>query len=381
MTTHKKTTSVVIVAAGSGMRAGFDLPKQYQTLGNETVLERTVSKFAGFDSIVIVAHSDYHERIKSALPGAIVVGGGDSRTQSVLCGLNALRGEAPDSVLIHDAARPMVSAAVIDGVMSGLETRPAAVPVVKLVDAIKHAVGGTIGDDANRDALIAVQTPQGFHYADILVAYDALPAGASFSDDIAVAVNAGMAVCQTQGDPDNFKITHAEDLEKARAMTTKYKTCVGSGYDVHRLIDGDRMYLCGVRFEADKTLLGHSDADVGLHAITDAIFGAMAAGDIGDHFPPTDPQWKGASSDIFLREAGRFVSDTGGTIDHIDVTLICEAPKIKPRREAMRARIAEILDLPLSDISVKATTTEKLGFTGRGEGIAAQAVATIRRPR
>ena len=378
---HKKTTAVVIVAAGRGVRAGFELPKQYQDLAGKSVLERTATKFSAFDSIVIVAHPDYHARITDRLPGAIIVAGGDSRTQSVLCGLNALRGNAVDYVLIHDAARPMVSAHVIDGVLAGLEKAEAAVPALPLVDAIKTLDAGVVRDDADRDALIAVQTPQGFHYDAIMAAYEALPDGASFSDDIAVAVNAEMTVVTTAGDTDNFKITHPVDMEKARAIMTEFKTVTGSGFDVHRLVDGDSMFLCGVEIAADKTLLGHSDADVGLHAITDAIFGAMAAGDIGDHFPPSDDKWKGASSDIFLREAGRFVSEAGGNIEHIDVTIICEAPKVKPHREAMRARIADILALPLDCVSVKATTTERLGFTGRGEGIAAQAIATVRRPR
>ena len=372
---------MVIVAAGQGLRAGFELPKQYQDLAGQTILQRTAAKFSDFDSVVIVAHPDYHARIHEWLPDAIVVSGGESRTASVYCGLKALREKVTDYVLIHDAARPMVSAAVIDGVLTGLESSPAAAPALPLVDAIKNITASGIGDDTDRDALMAVQTPQGFHYDKILSAYDALPSGVTFSDDITVAVNAGMTAIQTAGDPDNFKITHPDDLEKARAKMTDYKTCTGSGYDVHRLVDGDHMYMCGVKIDADKTLLGHSDADVGLHAITDAIFGAMAAGDIGDHFPPTDDRWKGAASDIFLREAGRFVSDAGGNIEHVDVTIICEAPKVKPHREAMRARIADILSLTLDCVSVKATTTEKLGFTGRGEGIAAQAVATVRRPR
>lgn len=378
---HKKTTAAVIVAAGKGLRAGFDLPKQYQALSGKTVLQHSTLKFSSFDHTVIVAHPDYFDRIKEVLPGVLVVAGGESRTQSVFNGIKALRNLSIDYVLIHDAARPMVTPAVIEGVLEGLNTAPAAVPVMRLVDAVKTVRGGAIGHDADRNALVTVQTPQGFHYAPILSAFEALPAEITFSDDIAVAVNAGMAVAQTPGDLNNFKITHPEDLAKAEAIMTEFKTCVGSGYDVHRLVDGDHMYLCGVRIDADKTLLGHSDADVGLHAITDAIFGAMAAGDIGDHFPPTDPQWKGASSDIFLREAGRFVSNAGGSIEHIDVTLICEAPKIKPHRDAMRARIGDVLGLPIDCISVKATTTEQLGFTGRGEGIAAQAVATIRRPR
>ena len=377
---HKKTTAVVIVAAGRGLRAGFDLPKQYQTLAGKTVLEHTVGKFAGFDTVVIVAHPDYHAQIRDVLPDSVIVAGGNSRTESVRCGLLVLQSEPPDYVLIHDAARPLVSGKIIAGVITGLKTAPAAVPCLPIIDAIKYVDGGAVGHDADRADLRAVQTPQGFHYVPIMAAFNSLAPGSDFSDDIAVAVNAAMDIAQTQGDPNNFKITHPEDLTKAEAIMSKYKTCVGTGFDVHRLVDGEHMYLCGVRIDAAKTLLGHSDADVGLHAITDAVFGAMAAGDIGDHFPPTDDKWKGASSDIFLREAGLFVTEAGGHIDHIDVTIICEAPKVKPHREAMRARIAEILSLDSDSVSVKATTTEKLGFTGRGEGIAAQAVATVRRP-
>lgn len=379
-TPHKKTTAAVIVAAGLGTRAGGDLPKQYAVLMGRPVIAHTLAAFSAMDYCVIVANGEFHRQLSALAPNAIIVEGGESRTASVRAGLAALTEIAPDYVLIHDAARPLVTAQIISGVVVALSDYDSAVPALPIVDAVKSLDGQTI----DRDALRRVQTPQGFHYRKILQAFERLEVNATLPDDIAVGVNAGLSVAFTQGDPSNIKLTYPEDFQQAeRYMTqsgSEYRYVTGSGYDVHRLVDGDHMYLCGVRIDADKTLLGHSDADVGLHAITDAIFGAMAAGDIGDHFPPTDDKWKGAASDIFLREAGRFVSDGGARIENIDVTLICEAPKIKPHRDAMRARIAEILSLDIRFVSVKATTTEKLGFAGRGEGIAAQASVSIRRP-
>ena len=233
----------------------------------------------------------------------------------------------------------------------------------------------------DRDQLRRVQTPQGFHYDKIWSAFTALPEGASFADDIEVAHTAGLDIAFTAGDTDNFKVTYAEDFAKAEAMlTTDTYIATGTGFDVHRFTDGDILWLCGVPIECGFTLLGHSDADAGLHALTDAILGALAHGDIGDHFPPSDPKWKGASSDKFLIYAIEKIAERGGSLQHVDVTLICEKPKIKPHREAMRERIAELCGLPLTRVSVKATTTEKLGFTGRGEGLAAQAAATIKLP-
>ncbi|MEE9347963.1 MAG: bifunctional 2-C-methyl-D-erythritol 4-phosphate cytidylyltransferase/2-C-methyl-D-erythritol 2,4-cyclodiphosphate synthase [Robiginitomaculum sp.] len=382
---HKKSgkaakTAVVIVAAGSGARAGGALPKQYQNLGGRAVIASTIEKFSRFGPIIIVAHPDYHAKIAIINQNVTCVNGGKSRTDSVKAGLLALADIAPKYVLIHDAARPLVSARIIDGVIEGLASHRAAAPTVPLVDAIKHVDGDSIGADAPRDKLVSVQTPQGFHYANIMDAYNALPDGAALSDDIAVARGAGLSIAMTAGHANNIKITYPEDFSRAETLMNSLITVTGSGYDVHRLIDGDHMFLCGVRIDGDKALLGHSDADVGLHAITDALFGAMAAGDIGDHFPPSDPQWKGAPSSQFLRAAYHYAIERGAQIDHVDVTLICEAPKIKPYRAAMRAHIAKLLDLDMSFVSVKATTTEGLGFTGRGEGIAAQAVVTIRRP-
>ena len=379
-TPHKKTTAAVIVAAGLGTRAGGDLPKQYANLMGKPVIAHTLAAFSAMDHCVIVANREFHAQLTTLEPRAIIVEGGDSRTASVRAGLEALKETAPDYVLIHDAARPLVTAQIIGEVIAALNDHDASVPALPVVDAIKSLDGHTV----DRDALRRVQTPQGFHYNKIMQAFDKITKGMKLPDDIAVAVNAGLSIAFTQGEMRNIKLTFPEDFQIAEQFMTQsgsgYRYVTGSGYDVHRLVDGDHMFLCGVRINSDKTLLGHSDADVGLHAITDAIFGAMAAGDIGDHFPPTDDKWKGAASDIFLHEAGRFVSNEGARIENIDVTLICEAPKIKPRREAMRARIADILSLDIRFVSVKATTTEKLGFEGRGEGIAAQASVSIRRP-
>lgn len=378
-TPHKKTTAAVIVAAGLGTRAGGDVPKQYANLMGKPVIAHTLAAFRAMDHCIIVANTQFHMKLRTLAPHAIIVEGGDSRTASVRAGLKALEDIAPDYVLIHDAARPLVTTQIIEDVIKALSDHDAAVPALPIVDAIKSLDGQTV----DRDALRRVQTPQGFHYNKIMQAFDKITKGMALPDDIAVAVNAGLSIAFTSGEARNIKLTYLEDFQKAEHYMTQsgsgYRYVIGSGYDVHRLVDGDHMFLCGVRIDANKTLLGHSDADVGLHAITDAIFGAMAAGDIGDHFPPTDDKWKGSASDIFLREAGRFVSEEGARIENIDVTLICEAPKIKPHREAMRARIADILSLDIRFVSVKATTTEKLGFEGRGEGIAAQASVSIRR--
>lgn len=260
---------------------------------------------------------------------------------------------------------------------TALQTHKAAVPAIPIADALKLKDGTSV----NRDDHVRAQTPQAFRFKDILAAFDAINPGDSFADDIAIAKHAGFTIALTTGHEDNFKVTFPEDFDKAERMLTQNTyTATGSGFDVHRTEPGDSLWLCGVEIKAGFSLKGHSDADVGLHALVDAILGAMADGDIGDHFPPEDAQWKGAASDKFLKFASERVSARGGRIDHVDVTLICERPKVKPHRAAMRARIAEILNLSETRVSVKATTTEKLGFTGRGEGIAAQATATLTLP-
>ncbi|MCF6274961.1 MAG: bifunctional 2-C-methyl-D-erythritol 4-phosphate cytidylyltransferase/2-C-methyl-D-erythritol 2,4-cyclodiphosphate synthase [Robiginitomaculum sp.] len=371
--------AVLIVAAGRGRRAnsgtGSGLPKQYRALDGQMVLTKTLNCFNGFAPIVVAIHPDDEELFAQACDnvdgGIIPVHGGATRTASVKAGLDALQSHAPDIVLIHDGARPFLSTSVIDNVVQALEDNTAAVPTLPIVDAVKTLDGSSV----DRDQLRRVQTPQGFYYADILRAYANLPDGADFADDIEVAQLAGMSIGFCQGDLDNIKLTFADDF-----MSKNMISITGSGYDVHQTCEGKSLFLCGIEIEADFSLKGHSDADVGLHALTDALLGTICAGDIGDHFPPTDAKWKGVNSVVFLEHAANLVRKQGGIIDHVDVTLICEQPKIKPHRQAMRTKIAETLNLPIGRVSVKATTTEGLGFTGRGEGIAASATASIRVP-
>jgi 2-C-methyl-D-erythritol 4-phosphate cytidylyltransferase/2-C-methyl-D-erythritol 2,4-cyclodiphosphate synthase len=362
-------TAVLIVAAGRGERAGGEIPKQYQKICGEPVLRKTIKCFASrkdIDSIVVAIHPDDLNLFEATIRGLTnkidFVIGKNTRTGSVHAGLKALIKSNPDIVLIHDAARPFVSSNIID----------AGIPVV---DALKTVMGIAV----KRDNLFRAQTPQGFHFVKILAAFDALDADESYTDDIEVGRQAGLSIGFCEGSEDNFKLTHPEDFKRAERDNTMISV-TGTGYDVHKICDGDALWLCGVEIPAGFALEGHSDADVGLHALTDALLGAISAGDIGDHFPPSDPKWKGAASYKFLEHAGNLVIENYGIIDHVDVTLICEAPKVKPHRVAMRTRIAEILNIAVDRVSVKATTTEGLGFTGRGEGIAAQAVANVRVP-
>ena len=376
----------ILVAAGKGARAkgdsGADIPKQYRLIGGKAVLRRTLEATLAnpeiTETIVVIAEDDpYIAELISDLENVGTVTGGATRTASVRAGLSALAENPPDLVLIHDGARPFVTMKVIDGVIEGLTQAPAVVPALPIPDALKSLDGRSV----DREGLRRVQTPQGFHFDKIWAAFQTLDEDASFADDIEVAQAAGLKVAFTQGDVNNFKVTYPEDFAKADAMLmTETYIATGTGFDVHRFTEGDVIWLCGVPIDCGFTLLGHSDADVGLHALTDAILGAISHGDIGDHFPPSDPKWKGASSDKFLLYAIEQVQARGGQIQHVDITLICEKPKIKPHRDAMRARIAELCGLPLTRVSVKATTTEKLGFTGRGEGMAAQASATVKLP-
>lgn len=372
----------ILVAAGKGARVGGDLPKQYRVIGAVPVLKRTLDATLAHpdisETIIVVADDDaYIADLIAAYDNIRTVTGGATRTASVKAGLAALCDNPPDLVLIHDGARPFVTTDVIGGVIDALTDAPAAVPALPIPDALKSLDGASV----DREQLRRVQTPQGFHFDKIWAAFQALPEDANHADDIEVAKAAGLKIAFTQGDMNNFKVTYPEDFAKAEAMlTTDTYIATGTGFDVHRFTDGDVIWLCGVPIECGFTLLGHSDADVGLHALTDAILGAIALGDIGDHFPPSDPKWKGASSDKFLLFAIEKVRERGGDLQHVDITLICEKPKIKPHREAMRARVAELCGLPLTRVSVKATTTEKLGFTGRGEGMAAQASATVKLP-
>ncbi len=381
-------TAGLIVAAGRGSRLGGGIPKQYRTLGDSTVLGlavRALLGHPGVDVVRVVIHPDdanlYAESVAGLDDAALLppVAGGDTRPASVLAGLESLAGAAPDRVLIHDAARPNLPGSVIDGVLAALDAAPAAFPVLPVVDALWRAEDGQAQAPVERAALWRAQTPQGFRYPDILAAHRAHRGDAA--DDVAVARAAGLEVALTPGDEANAKITTEADLTTARrARETRLDIRTGNGFDVHALCPGDHVTLCGVRIPFGQGLIGHSDSDVGMHALTDAIFGALAEGDIGQWFPPSDPRWKGAASEIFLAKAMERAGAGGFAVTHLDCTLICEAPKIGPHAAAMRAELARITGLAVERVSVKATTSERLGFTGRGEGIAAMATATLVRP-
>lgn len=376
--------AAIIVAAGRGVRAGGPVPKQYAILGGQSVLRRSALALAGLAQTVVVINPDdttMAEAALAGLPGVQLVSGGATRQASVRAGLEALAANAPDRVLIHDAARPLVSQQTVQDVLSALDSADGAVAAAPVSDTLKSAMGAAISGTVPREGLWRAQTPQGFRFEKILAAHRAA-AGDDLTDDAAVAERAGLTVALVPSPASNFKLTTSEDFEMAEAMLAARLGDIrtGSGFDVHQFAPGDHVWLCGVKIPHNAGLAGHSDADVGLHALTDAILGAIGAGDIGLHFPPSDARWKGAASHQFLAHAARLVAGKGGIVAHADVTLICEAPKIGPHREAMRAQIAQILGLAMDRVSVKATTTEKLGFTGRREGIAAQAIATIRLP-
>ena len=310
----------------------------------------------------------------AGIPGVRLITGGATRQQSVRLALEALAGSAPARVLIHDAARPVLPLAVIERLVAALDAQPGAIPVLPVVDSLTAAEGALMGAPAQREALRRVQTPQAFRFAEILAAHRNWTEAAAAGDDAQVARADGLAVVLVEGDELLHKLTFASDFAAAAPAVR-----VGTGYDVHRLATGEELWLCGVKIDHDRGLAGHSDADVAIHALVDAILGAIGSGDIGSHFPPSDPQWKGASSDRFLVHAVKLAAEAGYRIGNVDVTIVCEAPKIGPHREAMRLRLAELLGTGVEAVSVKATTTEKLGFTGRGEGIAAQAAATLLR--
>ena len=389
-------TAAVIVAAGRGTRASDAAagPKQYADLGGRAMLAHSMASFINHPKVDLVnvvinpLDEDRYRQVTlpfgSKLRGAVA--GGSSRQESVLRGLEALAGEDCDAVLVHDAARPFVSAEIIDGVIDGLATHQGAVAALALVDTLKWSKDdGAIGATVPRNNLWRAQTPQGFHYQAILEAHRQAAAAdrSDFTDDASIAEWAGLTVRLTEGSARNDKVTTAEDLQIARRFIAEnviVEARTGSGFDVHRFTEGDAVLLCGVKIPHNKRLEGHSDADVGLHALTDAILGAIADGDIGQHFPPLDPQWRGVASHVFLSDAARRVGKLGGRIANVDVTIICEVPKVGPHRDAMRRSISDILQLELSRVCVKATTTERLGFTGRGEGIAAMASATVLLP-
>lgn len=387
------TTAALIVAAGRGSRAGGGLPKQWRDLKDRRVIDWTLKAFrdAQVKTIALVL-SPLDQPAWDSFADAqdiILAKGGAERAQSVQNGLRALQGQGITKVLIHDAARPCTSPALINTVIEALDSAAAAAPALAITDALWTGVKGRVSGTQDRTALFGAQTPQGFHYDAILAAHAAHPGGAA--DDVEVARAAGLDVVIVAGDPDNIKITRPEDfaraariLETENTMTTSATSLpdirLGNGYDVHRFGPGDSVTLCGVTVPYERGLQGHSDADVGMHAVTDAIYGALAQGDIGQHFPPSDPQWKGAASDIFLRHAANLAKTMGFHISNVDCTLVCEFPKIGPHAAEMRAVMAEILGLDPTRVSIKATTSERLGFTGRGEGIASLATATLVKP-
>jgi 2-C-methyl-D-erythritol 4-phosphate cytidylyltransferase/2-C-methyl-D-erythritol 2,4-cyclodiphosphate synthase len=377
------TIAALIVAAGRGVRAGGGVPKQYRPLGGRAVLARSVAAFADHPRIgpVLVVIGPGDGPLFAAHVGRHVetVPGAESRAGSVRAGLAALAGRGVGRVLIHDGARPLVSAALIDRVIDALEDGPAAAPALPVTDALWRGVEGEVLATQPRDGLFRAQTPQGFHFEAIRAGHAAHAADAA--DDVTVARDAGLRVRIVAGDEDNLKLTVAEDFMRAEKLLGGAPDIrVGTGYDVHALGPGDGVVLCGVSVPHDGALIGHSDADVAMHAITDALYGALAEGDIGRHFPPSDPQWKGAASEIFLRHAGGRAAERGYRIAAIDCTIVCERPRIGPHAAAMAARIADILGIAPGRVGIKATTSERLGFTGRGEGIAAQATATLIAP-
>jgi 2-C-methyl-D-erythritol 4-phosphate cytidylyltransferase/2-C-methyl-D-erythritol 2,4-cyclodiphosphate synthase len=374
--------SSIIVAAGSGSRAGGD--KQWRALGGKPVLRWSIEALleAGSVDVVVVLTPGSEDRAAKALSGLTnwrAVDGGALRADSVCAGLSALACAADQPVLVHDAARPILSRSVIDRLLAALADADGAIPALPVADSLRRGENGRMGGVVERDNLWRAQTPQAFRRGVIEAAYVAWTGPDVPTDDAVVVERNGGRVALVAGDPRLMKLTYPEDFTMAEALIPRH-TRIGSGYDVHRWGPGGSVWLCGIELPHDQTLIGHSDADAGLHALTDAILGAIAEGDIGDHFPPTDPRWKGASSDQFLVHAAELVAARGGRIVNVDVTLICERPKVKPHRQAMRERIAGLLSLSLDAVSVKATTTEGLGFTGRSEGLAAQAVATVEMP-
>jgi 2-C-methyl-D-erythritol 4-phosphate cytidylyltransferase/2-C-methyl-D-erythritol 2,4-cyclodiphosphate synthase len=386
-----KSVAAIVVAAGRGVRAGGGLPKQFREIGGTPVLRMVLEAFVRHPEVAhvqAVIHSDDADLAANAAAGLDVLplaSGGATRQLSVLAGLDALASRPPDVVLIHDAARPFLSPALISRAIRAAEATGAAVPVVAVSDTVRFAGdGATLGDVADRTRLRLVQTPQSFDFASIHAAHRraASEGRTDFTDDAGVAEWAGMTIESFDGETGNFKLTTDDDFARAEAVAAHRlgDIHVGNGYDVHAFGPGDHVTLGGVRIPHDRALAGHSDADVALHALVDAILGALAEGDIGVHFPPSDAQWRGASSDRFLAFAVERVVARGGRIAHLDVSIVCEAPRIGPYRDAIRKRIAEIAKVDETRVGVKATTSEGLGFVGRREGIAAYATATVRLP-
>ena len=370
------TIAAIIVAAGRGSRAGGEVPKQWQSLAGQAVLAHTLRAFAGM-TVVLVIHPDDRDRAAALAPGLRLVTGGASRAESVRNALEALDGQGISRVLIHDGARPLVARALIDRVLAALDHAPAAAPALPVSDALWRGTAGLVTGTQERAGLFRAQTPQGFRFDAILAAHRAHPGGAL--DDVEVARAAGLDVAIVEGDEGNLKLTFPGDFARAEAILRARDLDIrlGNGYDVHAFCDGDHVWLCGVKIPHSQGLLGHSDADVGMHALTDAIYGALAKGDIGRHFPPSDPQWKGAASHIFLAHAAGLAREMGFQISNCDVTLVCERPKIGPHALEMASELARIMGVDAARVSVKATTSERLGFTGREEGIAALATCCL----
>lgn len=387
MYTQVDTNFALIVAAGRGTRMPGDRPKQYRTLGGQAVLRWSAERLLAHPAIAgvrIVYHPEDDALYRTATEGldlADPVPGGETRQDSVRRGLDALANETPVRVLIHDGARPFVDAAQIDALLAAMAGHDGAIPALPVTDTLKRGDAGAISATVARDGLWRAQTPQGFAFDAIRAAHEHA-VGQDFTDDAAVAEAAGLRIALAPGSEENIKITTEEDLWRAeRWLAAARETRTGSGFDVHRFGPGDTVRLGGLDIPHSHALAGHSDADAALHAVTDALLGAVGAGDIGMHFPPSDARWRDADSAQFLQHAVELVATHGGRIAHIDITIICEAPKIGPHRDAMVRRMAELLGLPPDRVSVKATTTEGLGFTGRGEGIAVQATATLELPR
>jgi len=401
---HQTTTQIagggtvaLVVAAGRGERFGGAKPKQYADLAGQPLLRHSLAaltRHPAIDRVRAVIDPDdqtFYETAGAGLGLLPAVAGGDSRQASVRLGLESLEELKPEQVLIHDGARPFVSHDLIDRILAALGEAPGAIAALPLVDTVKReatgSIGGCVAGTVARDGLWRAQTPQGFRFAEILEAHRAASGELDLTDDAAVAEQAGLTVRLVDGDPANLKVTTPADLDRAARWLAGAEESrgeeirSGSGFDVHRFCPGSQVRLCGVDIPHDFALAGHSDADVGLHALVDAILGALAAGDIGEHFPPSDPRWRGADSALFAAHTRDLVAARGGRIVNVDVTLICERPKIGPHRPAMTVRLADLLGIEPDRVNVKATTTERLGFTGRGEGIAAQATATLALPR
>lgn len=394
--TRKKIIAAVVVAAGRGARAsasGDAVPKQYRKVGGRAVLTRTIDALlasSGVDWVLPVIHTEdaaHYEALGLDDPRLLPpVGGGAHRQASVLEGLKGLAAMQPDLVLIHDAARPFIEREIVDAVIAALASHEAALPAVPVTDTIKRSAdGSTVTATEDRHTLFAAQTPQGFRFPQILSAHmRAAQLPRQFTDDAAIAEWAGLTVALTPGNAGNFKLTHPEDFARAERLAgggDQMETRVGTGFDVHAFEPGDAVWLGGVRIAHTKKLMGHSDADAALHAITDALYGALGEGDIGQHFPPSDPQWKGAASSTFLAHAARLVTGRGGRIVNLDVTIICEAPRIGRHVAAMKHAIAGVCGIAPTRIGIKATTSERLGFIGREEGIAAMATVSVELPR